>query len=353
MKRRLRYYIFLYFLLFMMICVVVFLGLHYGVVKNKLRAVEETRVVTENQIVAAELEETLDTLESETIYLGKELTYGEERPIYLIQSFLQEHKGIQAIYLYDEGKQKIGVYKEVDGHDEIVTRTLSDLFFYSPIVWTKLEDNIYSVYHRVTSRQTYYIGYVLDLQQYMDVLTAERVAQFTLYDSYGRVVAYSQNGRTDQLSNESYKNELLNGQRKVIQENGQFVAFQPLMVDGIDLLLYHQQSDQAFRGALRQYMVKIVAGILFLITIGLLVAWKLINKVYSMMTVEALKQNGDTHEFSKIKEELGKAIAWIDDVVMHYDELNALKEELVELNTRLPKEDDEHVKQSKKHKDTH
>jgi len=353
MKRRLRYYIFLHFLLFMMICVVVFLGLHYGVVKNNLKAVEETRVVTENQIVAAKLEESLGALESETLYLGKELTYGEERPIYLIQSFLQDHNGIQAIYLYDEGKQKVGVHKEVDGYDEIITRTLSDLFFYSPIVWTKLEDNIYSVYHRVTSGKDYYIGYVIDLREYLDVLTSERVSQFTLYDSYGRVVAYSQNGRLQQLSNESYKNEMLNGQRKVIQENGLFVAFQPLMVDGVDLLLYHQQSDQAFRGALRQYMVKIIAGVLFLITIGLLIAWKLINKVYAMMTMDALKQNGNTHEFSKIKEELGKAIVWIDDVVMHYDELNALKEELVELNTRLPKEDDGHVKQSKKHKDSH
>ena len=41
-----------------------------------------------------------------------------------------------------------------------------------------------------------------------------------------------------------------------------------------------------------------------------------------------------------IKKELDNAILWIDDVVLHYDELNELKEELILLNGKIPQEGD-------------
>lgn len=344
MKRRISLQVFLYFGIFIFISALVFTLGHIRLVDNSLQNEAITLLESDLKITADRIEETLNNLERDTIYLGKDLTYLYERPIYLIQDFLKGHNGVKGIYLYDEKQEEIGVFKEEDGYDTIVKNIISDQFFYTPIIWTEIDDGLYCISHKVTGQKPYYVAYVLNVTDYLEDFKNNKTIQATLFNPYGRVVLSTLNGRTEDLSTESYKDTLLNGHQDLRIEGDYFLAYRGIENDYVDFLLYIQEPNQVYRGTMRLYYIRVLSIILLLTTLGSLMAWKLVNKIYNMLVVDALSGDHHAYEFKRIKEELGRAIFWIDDVVMHYDELNELKEELVELNDRLPKEDDQHAK---------
>lgn len=343
MKRLIRRQVFIFFMFFMILALTFFVMGHYKLIKEQYRNIALQEVDISSQLIAADLEEILGRLEKDAAYLGKDLKYLNEKPIYLIQNFLKQHIGIEAIYLYDEGFHQIGFYKLDDGYDQIVQNIVKELFYYTPIEWVHLKDNMYCMMQSVQGETPYFIGYVIDMENLFETFSLDPSEQATLYDGFGYPIVATLNGRKDKLSLETYKEPLLNGERATFSDAGQFISHRSLNYKGIDLFLYLQISDQNYVGALRLYKVRIIAITLFLVTIGLLAAWKLINKLYGLYLIDTLSGQDKAKEFIQIKNELGKAIIWIDDVVLHYDELNKLKEELIELNDKLPKEDDGYV----------
>lgn len=339
MKRKIRLYILVAFGFFTILSIGLFVLGHYNIVKDGYKEKYINKLEMDAQLLESELAYNFNVLEQDTIYLGNDLTYLYEKPIYLIQNFLKSHNGIEAIYLFDDTQTQIGVYKVDDGYDTIVQNIIKELFYYTPIVWTEIEDNIYCVSYQLTGTKKYHIGYIVNLENYLSEFTSDRFNQGTLFNTFGRPVVTTLNGRREILENERYKETLLNGHSDTLFTEELIIAYTNVNYEGLDLFLYLQRSKQEYIGLLRLYKVRILAIALFLVTIGTIIGWKLSNGMYGIIVIEALSGEHKAEEFTQIKNELGKAIVWIDDVVMHYDELNELKEELIELNERLPKED--------------
>lgn len=351
MKRKIRVYVLIAFGSFMILSIALFVLGHYSIVKNSYEDKFLDESMMDTKLIESELTYKLKLLEQDTSYLGQDLTYLYEKPIYLIQEFLKSHQGIEAIYLYDETQTQIGVYKVDDGYDSVVQNIIKELFFYTPIVWTEIEDNIYCVTYKLPTSKAYYLGYIVNMEKYLSDFTSDRFYQGTVFNSFGRSVVSTLNGRTEGLGDEVFKETLLNGHSETGIYDDRIISYRKINYEGLDLFLYLENSTQEYVGLLRLYKVRILAISLFLVTIGAIVGWKLSNGMYGIIVIEALSGEHKAEEFSQIKQELGKAIIWIDDVVMHYDELNELKEELIELNEKLPKEDETHVQRKKsKHK---
>ncbi len=344
MKRQLNYRVFSYFFIFILIAVLIFSVTNYRTFKSTLLLKNEHDVKNNAAIFEQSLRISITDFENKINYLGKDLVYENDRPIYIIGEFARSIKGIESIYIYDKTREIQGRFSENSRYEELIGKQLIDLYFYEPIIWEEIDEGTYIIYSKVTFVKEMYVTLVVNINEYFSEFEENKIDNVRIINSFGKVVAKTLNGSKEDINSKEYKDELLNGYVRTEYADGEFVSYRPFDINNLDLFIIYSHSDQEYSGTVRLYLVKVVGISLFLFTFGFLIAWRLIKKIYDSFVITILNEKYNDHEFKKIHKEIYKAIEWIEEVVLHYDELNELKEELIELNTRLPKEGEKYDK---------
>lgn len=344
MKKKINYQIFINFLIYMVISIFIFTTINYSTIKSSLSEKEEIEVESKAIVYETQLRNQIEDLNESILYLGKDLTYENERPIYLIQNFKEKTEGIHSIYLYNSAREITGKYSDNNKYEEFIGKQLKDIFFYEPILWEEIENGLYFIYFKITYKDEKYLSVVLNLNELLSEFENNRTEDIILVNTFGMVISKTLNASSQNINQMSIKNEILNGHTKTDYFNSEFISFRPLLIDEVDLFILLKKSDQGYKGDLRIYLVKAYGIGIFLLVLGFLIAWRLIRVIYDYFVLIILSEKYQETEFKKIHDEIIRAIEWIEDVVLHYDELNELKEELIELNGRLPKESERYDK---------
>lgn len=337
MRRAIGYRIFGGILILSILFISLLFIFNYRTVKSALLNQYLTDAEVEKTHLVDTMNHELSGLRDSIVYLGKDLSYDIEKDIYLIQDFQRNTVGIEAIYIFDDNRQLVGEIGDQHVYKGIISEEIGDRFFYTPITWDQVDTEDYFVYHKLDGN-TNYMALVLDLPSFFNSTLVERLDHVALINSYGHIVAESQNNSIQAITELEFSGTLLEGHTKTEFYNGDFYSYGSVGFDDIDLMILTKESGQAYNGSVRQYLVRNVALALFLMTISVLLSWRLIKSIYNIYLRQVIGKHYQVQELDDIRLELNKGVLWIEDVVLHYDELNRLKEELNVLIKKLPQE---------------
>jgi hypothetical protein len=94
------------------------------------------------------------------------------------------------------------------------------------------------------------------------------------------------------------------------------------------------------KGEARLFQVLVISGLVFVNLLALVANFQILHylrgRVLLLVTTDTYREG----VFQHLDKKLLEAIKWIEEVVLHYDELNLLKEELLALHEDLPQERD-------------
>ncbi|MCT4661815.1 MAG: hypothetical protein N4A40_08150 [Tissierellales bacterium] len=192
-----------------------------------------------------------------------------------------------------------------------------------------------------------FIGYIaveINMNEFLDYKLKLELKDIQIFDeNYQRV--YSNKGLNvlESEVNEITK-KMIDGETGIGEADGNLTSYGH--IDYLDTNLYILISDsmEGVSDGAKQTLYKFGAVAVFLIMLTMLFAWRVLRFIDKKMVELLLKDAYKNHEFLHLSSKLNEAIEWIDDVVLHYDELNRLKDELIEINNELPKEEDVHDK---------
>jgi len=323
------------------------MGLNYSTLNNSLLDQYLNDANTHADLYESYVAETFNKLETDSAYLGKDIGYNAERDIYLLQDFVKEQPGVSATYLFDTDRHLIGEAGKEHDYRLLIEEEIKEKFFYEPYVWTHLEYDTYILYYKVISDSSQYIGFVVELDLLLNKISNNPTQEISIINDFGQSVTQTLIGRKDDINEMSFRNQLLEGHEETLMDQSCFYSFKPVDIDGINLFLLYKNSQQEYSNTIRKFLLRNILLSLFMISFVLLQGWQLIKKLYDLFIHAVVENNYKIKEFSSIKGELNKAIHWVDDVVKHYDELNALKEELIVLSHKIPEEGEDIVKQEK------
>ena len=344
MKRIIGYKVFIRLLVTSFVIILCFVGLNYSTVNRSLLDQYINDASTHADIYENYVAETFNKLETDIGYLGKDLRYNTERDIYLLQDFVKQQSGVSATYLFDTDKHLIGEAGKEHKYRFLIEEEIQEKFFYEPYVWTHLDDDIYILYYKVLSDSALYIGFVVELDLLLDKISENPTQDISIINDFGLSVTQTLISRKDDINELNFRNQLLEGHEETVMEASSFYSFKPVDINGVNLFLLYKNSQQEYSNTRRKFLLRNFLLALFMISFVLLQGWQLIKKLYDLFIHAVVKNNYKIKEFSQIKDELNKAIHWVDDVVKHYDELNALKEELIVLSHNIPEEGEDVVK---------
>lgn len=352
MKRRIIIAITVSFSLFILLSVVLFIGMTYPELRDVNEASNVNRIKTKMAIVENKLENSLNGLVREIDYLGKDISYKYEIDKYLLQDYRKNKDYIEGVYLFNQDRELASKSSIDDQYDSLIENELEEVFFYNQSVWLPLDDDRYIVFVKLSEGAENYLGAIIKLSSFMSLSSDSFGDNVQVLNNFGETIFKT--GSVDELSQNNQEkviSSLLNGNENTVHIDEKYYSFTKIDYKALDLYLLVSSLDQEYRWRIRNYVIKAMITAVLLLTFGFLIAWRLNGKIYRIFITTTLSNNYKSNEFVKIDKELKKAIHWIDDVVNHYNELNELKEELMELSKKLPKEGDfTNAKITKKHK---
>lgn len=349
MKKRIIMPITLSFSLFILFSFVLIVAMIYPAFRDTSEESEIIRIESETDIIKNDLESELAELVNEISYLGKDLSYEEDIDQYVLQKYRKDTNAIEGLFIFNEARILVSKSSLDDSYDTKLERDLKEMFFYEDKVWIQLEPNKYAIYTKLDHGEDVYLAAIVRFEILIAELVEESEFKMQLINSFGESIYRT--GNIDELNKENQQviiSSLPNGNKNTVHMGEKYYSFAKLDYKMLDLYLLVAGMDQAYRWQIRNFIVRTVLMAILVLTVGFLIAWRLYNKLYRVFVTTSLENNYKENEFIKIDAELKKAIFWIEDVVNHYSELNELKEELIELSKKLPKEGDfKNVKVSK------
>jgi len=348
MKRVIGYKVLIRVFIIMVSIIISFVLLNFNRVDKSLY--NQYIIGSEAQLIVQEnyVNGRLNELQRNIEYLGKDIEYDLERDIYLLQNFVNDQKSVSDIYLFDGSYDLLGEAGNNHQYRLLIQEEIEGKFFFDNFIWTHLSDSTYLLYYKMPSEMSKYIGLVVDFDELFENISVSTILDVSIINDFGNVVSQSQISRQDNINQLSFRNELLEGHQQTMFVEDAFYSFMPVDFDGSNLFVLYQNSQQQYLNEKRRFIIRNILLSLFMMVFCSLQGWQLIKQLNDIFIRTIVDHNYKVKEFTLLREELNRAIHWVDDVVQHYDELNALKEELIVLQRSIPEEGDQDVKKTTK-----
>lgn len=288
---------------------------------------------SQTAIMAQKLTSQLNQFEKDIEYLGKDLSYDQERDIYLIQNFLKNQKGVEGIFLFDSDRQLVGEYGQL-AYKDLIDKDINEKFFYEALIWSYQGQGIYTIYYKVTYSDIMYVGFSLNLNDFADFISTSPYERLAVFDPSGDKVIKTLND-PGEFNDLSFKNDMFSGFSQTRFENNAFFSYQAIDHE-TNLVLLYQMSDQSYAEVMRRHLLRNILLIGLILAITLLVSWRIIRSLVKYVVVKNLSEKDELKTFKTIHEEITRTISWLDKVISHYDELTVLRQDLELLNKDIP-----------------
>ncbi len=352
MKKSMGLRIFLSFIIYTTITWLVFAGINYPSVTSAYLDTNIKDLETRTTSIAEALGQVLTDFENEVDYLTRDINHDQQGKRYLIQQFKSTHPSVNAIYLYDHDRQPFLKTSDDDIYEIFMNNEIKELFFYRESEWVALDGGAMAIYYKATHGETFYMSMIVDIQTLIGDALLPYLEDIQIVDSYLQNVALSQLGRPSDEVKGKLSSLILKDHIGVSHIDGKFLGYGSVPYKPLDLFIIVTRTDQTYGEKMRSYQVRLIILGFLMMTVGFLVAWRMTKGIYKDLMNQKIKDNYGSGELRQIRDELDRAIHWIEDVVLHYDELNLLKEDLKDLSKKLPKagDGDEKKKNDKKTK---
>lgn len=240
-------------------------------------------------------------------FKGKD--YENDEILKNIQSQFYTSDAIVGLYEIN-GFNKVAIYSKNDNKDKSI---------YSILI---LEDDFF---YRFIENQKPYKVYIMDGEY--------RVLTSNISEDIGSKLL-------DDLSK-----SMVDGEVNVQVIDSRRVSYDFIDFGEADIYLRVEEDIQGEFDRSRNYLI-ILAFISILVeAMAFLFAWKLIR----IIDIEIVRSNlkASNRNVKDLLNKLDETVIWIDDVVNHYDELNLLKDDIIEIRNSLPKDSDKNDEEEK------
>jgi len=189
-----------------------------------------------------------------------------------------------------------------------------------------------------------YIGVIFNFSEYISEMEGLTDGSIRVYDDNYYIVYDNKLGHRLEAEINSLTKKLVDGDSgiEIFDNNLIKYGYFNYLEEDFYLSVGYSMSDIYANVSSLKY--KLIAVALMILMLSMLFTWRLIKFIDKKMIELLLADEYKNHEFLNLSHKLQEAIEWIDDVVLHYDELNRLKDELIEINKDLPRKEDIHDK---------
>jgi len=308
-----------------MLVTLVVIGLFHFPIINRIEYGQElNQSLQTSQSVLNQLDHTFKSLKLDIESFSKDL---DGDVLWLDQSLklLDENKSIKEVHLFDEDRLHDRTQVQKGSMVQLEKKSLEGLFFYQSMIVETYDKQRVIIYYK---GKTTYLMLLINLDQLMNPALPTSKGMVGIYDQHSVLitsVGERLNGRTFfddsalKQSNSGYVEEV-------------FYSIQRINFENMPLNILIANLDQTYRKHVRLYLVRYVLLSLVIITVGFLVAWRIV-KVYQQAVLN--KQLGQITELGQIQKNISLAITHMGMAAKSFDDINVLKEELETLYVDL------------------
>jgi len=316
--------VFLLTISWMLVTLVVIGLFHFPIINRIEYGKELNQSLQTSQSVLNQLDHTFKSLKLDIESFSKDL---DGDVLWLDQSLklLDENKSIKEVHLFDEDRLHDRTQVQKGSMVQLEKKSLEGLFFYQSMIVETYDKQRVIIYYK---GKTTYLMLLINLDQLMNPALPTSKGMVGIYDQHSVLitsVGERLNGRTFfddsalKQSNSGYVEEV-------------FYSIQRINFENMPLNILIANLDQTYRKHVRLYLVRYVLLSLVIITVGFLVAWRIV-KVYQQAVLN--KQLGQITELGQIQKNISLAITHMGMAAKSFDDINVLKEELETLYVDL------------------
>lgn len=335
-------------ILFFTLFPLIFLG-GYGLRSYKIlqtKNAEETITIKKNDIIK-DISLNIDTVCKEVLDISNLIVNGELQSNLNLE-FVNED-GIYDYLIYKEGEIKSFKKRKYDVLE--VEKNIESQFFTEDSITGYYKDEIgsrVSVFTRVydSNLEKYAYGLLILENDFFQKFIS-RSEEFDIYiiDGEFRVMTSTVKEAIDNNIIDAASKAMVDGEESIRVEDGKRIAYDFINFDEADIYLRIEKDISKERSAFRNYIIMFFMISILIEAFAFLFAWKLIRIMDREIVRSHLKSKNKN--VKDLMDKLDETVLWIDDVVNHYDELNLLKDDIIEIRNSLPKDSDKYEEEDK------
>lgn len=309
--------IFLMINLWILVTIIVMGLFHYPIIKQM--AFDASSAGTENQSeqMSYELTFEMNSLKLNIEAYALKLSSGGKW-LDVTGSFLKSNDSVLEVHLFDKNRQLINEKTKQDTDLRVEKKSLEGMFFYQTMILEQYDREKYLIYYKGSEQ---YFVFLVDLNHLFGKYMAGGSGMQGVYDQFSTPVAV--NGKdldAQRFLQEAGKSEQLSG-----YFSNMFYAIKPITFENLNFNVMSVNLDQTYQRTIRLYLVRFIILSLTLLTLGFLVAWRVLKTYRHALLTE---QIGNLSEINDIRTTITMAIKHMDGVSKTFDDFNVLKEEL-------------------------
>lgn len=319
-------------------------GVNFKIQDDYLKEYYLGKTRVQSYDISVSIEQTMSAMTSGVNDL--KVMLGQNRDIdYIVNDYFDKNSHVEGLYIYDDNNTLRYYFDKSSNRFNVIRNSNEKNVIGLPKWWDSTDRKDYIYHSKITLKDdevNYNISLIVNISDILIDIT-EQHPNYIVIDPYYNIV--NSNSEENQVLKIDQKTQrMVNGYFEQGLSTDGFYSYGTLEVEYMDLYYVYSIDSSEYRASTRSFIVKNIGIVMFSISIGLLIGWRMIKMIHREILVAIVDKRYQSSEFAILDKKLNVAISWIEDVMGHYYELEHLKEELVEIVDNIPKEGESHVK---------